>query len=405
MNRTIGYIFIMVVVALAHGRAYGTEPVFIHGFISQGFIKSFENDMIPHSKDGSFELNEMGINFTTHATPQLRMGAQLFARDFGEYGNDRVILDWAFADYRYKPWLGIRAGRLKIVNGLYNVSRDIDSSRTFILMPGVYMNSFREIFVGVKGMSVHGYLPGGFSYVLSGGAIDNPTNFKDSFLFDILVPLAFRGAASVATGIPVENFTNVRPLSVTWRDSLNLGLIWETPLPGLKLSATYWGGRAETEMYAEVNGDPYQVNAKFSKIGAYVTSIEYSILGTTVAAEYMLAPFYAKDGPRRKLESWYVSIAYRLNRFLEVGTYYSELYPHYDDHDGSQEREGVPPHYYYHKEVCTTLRIDINYNWILKLEGHAVYGTALNPATYNVSNPEDTPKRWGMCLAKVCYNF
>ena len=35
----------------------------IHGFISQGYLLSNENNYLADSKEGTFQFNEMGINF------------------------------------------------------------------------------------------------------------------------------------------------------------------------------------------------------------------------------------------------------------------------------------------------------------------------------------------------------
>ncbi|MBU0991163.1 MAG: hypothetical protein KJ737_01610 [Proteobacteria bacterium] len=405
MNRlqiAISSFFILFSACMA---SYGMEPVSIHGFVSQGYIHSTGNDVIPDSTNGSFEMNELGINFSTLVSPRLRMGAQFFARDYGDYGNDQVNIDWAFADYNYKPWLGIRAGRMKIASGLYNISRDLGSARTFIMLPGIYMESFRELFVGIKGIGAHGYLPYGFSYVLSFGVIDNPSNFKDSFLFATLLPFTVKGTAARMTGLSPDDFTNVRPTSVTWRNSKNIGLVWDTPLPGLRLSGTYWGGRVEEEMVFEMSGIPVSQEVIFEELAVRVVSAEYTFSDTILSAEYMTAPFYAKDQPRRKLEAYSASLTHRFSPLFELGIYYSELYPHYDDKDGSEEREGVPPNYYWYKDFCYTFRFDISYNWIFKLEGHVVDGLALNPQTYYLDDFGDVKTHWEIYLAKLSYNF
>ena len=37
--------------------------------------------------------------------------------------------DWFDLDYRWKDWLGLRAGRVKLPYGLYNDTSDIDAAR------------------------------------------------------------------------------------------------------------------------------------------------------------------------------------------------------------------------------------------------------------------------------------
>ena len=63
------------------------QEVDIHGFISQGYLKSTGNNFLAETKRGTWEFTEVGINFGTYVTDELRLGMQLFARDLGEMGN------------------------------------------------------------------------------------------------------------------------------------------------------------------------------------------------------------------------------------------------------------------------------------------------------------------------------
>src|SRR5229473_3281975 len=63
------------------------EPIEVHGFASQGFIKTTDNNYLAQSKRGSFEFTEVGINFTKELTDKLRVGIQLFARHLGPLDN------------------------------------------------------------------------------------------------------------------------------------------------------------------------------------------------------------------------------------------------------------------------------------------------------------------------------
>ena len=96
-------------------QAEASSDVDIHGFISQGYLKSENNTLwFTDTEDGTFQFNEMGINFMTNVSDGLQLGMQFFARDLGELGNDEIVVDWAYADYFYRKWLGIRAGKIKI---------------------------------------------------------------------------------------------------------------------------------------------------------------------------------------------------------------------------------------------------------------------------------------------------
>ena len=51
-----------------------------HAFVSQGFLKSNENNYLTSTKRGSFEFSEVGINFTKALTDNFRVGVQLFTQ-------------------------------------------------------------------------------------------------------------------------------------------------------------------------------------------------------------------------------------------------------------------------------------------------------------------------------------
>ena len=104
----------------ARACADGT-PIEIHGFASQGAVKTTENRfLLAHSERGSVELSESGINFTATLTDRLRFGVQLCARDLGDLGNFTPNIDWFYLDYRFHDWLGVRFGRTKLPLGPYS---------------------------------------------------------------------------------------------------------------------------------------------------------------------------------------------------------------------------------------------------------------------------------------------
>lgn len=77
---------------LAANDAMGVE---IHGFVSQGYLQTSRNDgyLVERSRQGSWDFRESGINFSTSPVENLRIGAQFYARDLGDLGNDKVELD------------------------------------------------------------------------------------------------------------------------------------------------------------------------------------------------------------------------------------------------------------------------------------------------------------------------
>ena len=150
----------------------------VHGFVSQGYLYTKDNNYLANnSSDGTFGFNEAGINFSKQLTDKLRIGLQIFTHDLGAIGNNEIILDWAFADYRWKDWAGLRVGRIKAPHGLYNETRDMDMLRTSIFLPqSVYFEVYRDTMSSINGVGVYGDIPTGvagmFSYYLLVGTSD-----------------------------------------------------------------------------------------------------------------------------------------------------------------------------------------------------------------------------------------
>ncbi|MCP4346113.1 MAG: hypothetical protein GY795_11385, partial [Desulfobacterales bacterium] len=93
-------IMAVFVLFLSGGAAHSFDisDITIHGFASTGYMVSSDNNFLLPSKDGSFEFNEIGINFTTSVAENIRVGLQFYSFDLGDIGNNNVKLDWAFLD-------------------------------------------------------------------------------------------------------------------------------------------------------------------------------------------------------------------------------------------------------------------------------------------------------------------
>jgi hypothetical protein len=165
--------------------AFDTDDIAIHGFGSTGYLKSDHNNYLIQSENGSFEFNEAGLSVTTELTDNARAGIQLFSRDLGNVGNNAVNVDWAFLDYHRKEIVGIRLGKMKLPENLYNDTRDYDLLRSSILLPqSVYNEYYRETEAGYQGAGLYGNLPAGPIGRLGYDAFVGTTS-DETELFDI----------------------------------------------------------------------------------------------------------------------------------------------------------------------------------------------------------------------------
>jgi hypothetical protein len=455
----------------------------VHGFISQGYLHSDENNFFADTESGTTQFNEMGINFSADVTEKLRLGVQFFARDMGGLGNNDVVLDWAIADYRWRDWMGVRAGNMKWVNGLYNESRDVDMLRTPIFLPqGVYNEAWRETSATLQGVGMYGELPankaGSFAYDMQYGSMSMPVDGGPAKLLKDQVPGALKSLYAIS---------DVDLTSVNVDYTFSGALKWNTPLEGLLISGTHWGYHfnANADTSIDINAlrgtaaynlgalaqlsavpvsmlnatqqtqlatltalQPFYTNVLSTtsantglgtQIQAYPTlfevdartltgSMEYTWRNLVIAAEYMqtrytvdiqnnlwsnLYPNGMINVPEFDAIGYYGSLSYRFTYWFELGLYYSEYYRNKDDKDGEQRVRSFPnepKHRAWFKDACLTTRFDINENWVLKLEGHVLNGTAV---IYGADNPDPIgavagsqwEEDWFLGAAKITYSF
>lgn len=366
---------------------FAHEPagVDIHGFVSQGFIWSDEyNYLTNDSKDGSFQYNEVGINFGKDLTDQLRVGIQLFSRDLGDAANNKITIDWAYGDYRLKDWLGFRAGRIKLPIGFYNETRDVDLLRTSIVLPqSNYPDLLRDTIIAVNGASLYGNIDmvaaGSIDYQFIAGQadIDNESGFEKYF----------------EAKFPILTLNDDPDAAISCVGSLR----WNTPVEGLAIGIS--GMQSDVDYSVSLFG----TNATLETVNTVIVySAEYTWNDLVLSSEYLTYKIESNMGTgwsETTSEGYYFSAAYRFTDLFSIGAYYSIYHPNKDDRDGDTF---AVKHDAWEKDLALTFRFDINEYIIFKLEGHLVDGTARVNAT---DNPVRTEDEFAYGVAKVTVSF
>ena len=103
---------------------------------------------------------------------------------------------------------------------------------------------------------------------------------------------------------------------------------------------------------------------------------------------------------------FYGSATYRFSDLFQAGAYYSEYYPDLGDKDGKgyEKLYGYPASNGWLKDTAFSLRFDLNTNWIAKIEGHKMNGTAVMFRSDQV-NPYDVVEDWYLGAAKLTFSF
>ncbi|MBU0992974.1 MAG: hypothetical protein KJ737_10820 [Proteobacteria bacterium] len=390
-------IFVFVFILVAGSLPAGAEEVNVHGFISQGYLQTNQNNYLAETDDGSFQFNEMGINFTTAVSDRLTLGCQFFARDLGDVGNDEIVINWAFAEFEYKNWLNLRVGTLKGPFGLYNDLRDFDALRTSIFLPSsVYNEWLRDGLNKLKGIELFGtVILGPLGLVQYQTMVGQPLISMDSGTVKFIQTSG--GIDSISA---IEN-----------DDVYGARLIWTTPLTGLRICGTYIYSNM---LYKGIASDPRMpgteipltVDTKNAQVCVFSAEYIYGDLKLSAENYWALSDNTAtatinipgKDPIENIVhqdidvkDSYYVSIGYRFAEQIEAAFYYSE-YVSPEGIQGTKEKL---------KDQCLSFRFDINPFWVAKLEAHVMDGKfGVLP-----DNDGHTYNEWMLYAAKMSYSF
>jgi hypothetical protein len=389
--------------ATAHAQAVDPplSNLQIHGFVSEGGFLSTANDYIGVSSRGSLELFEAGLNVSTEVADRLRVGIQLFGRDVGTFRDLPPRIDWAYLDYHWKPWLGLRAGIIKVPYGLYNEFSDIDSTRTAILMPqAVYPLRDRSALLAQTGFSLYGesflgHDAGSLEYQAWLGTLNVPAN-------------ALELGGATLDDIDTKYVTGAQ-------------LFWHTPVDGLRVGGTVLRTSIDFHLTLDATNIaalimagvvPPDYNGKLvisqRPDTLWIASAEYIAENWLFAAEY--ARWYKHQQSTLPLvlpafdetnERFYALATHRLSRLIELGAYYSVLYADPDDRHGHNAMKFENTYDAWQRDASTTIRLDINEHWLWKLEAHFIDGTA----DLFLSNNPQRARYWGLVLFKTTVTF
>ncbi len=371
-------------------------PLEVHGFASQGFIKSEDYNYLGNTTDGSFQFTELGLNASINPFSRTRISVQAFAFDLGNVGNLNPFLDYASIEYTFNDYVGVRAGRVRRPGGIYNHIQDVDLARTFVLLAqGPYDSRWRDWSTTLDGAVVFGSVPlkkaGSLSYEVIGGRMKPK---QDGGLSKTLQNRL------LAVRAHLDSINS--PLSIAGQ------LWWQTPVNGLRvggfvgkisdfISRSTIAVSPVGPISIETKGDVLaQVYSLEYRVGSWIFQSEYSTYLNDAIMTQKNAYFgtIASASPSEP-DSWYISAGYRFTDWLEAGTYYTEYYSDKQHRSGTSDAA--------QKDTALAFRFDLKDWWCVKIEGHHIKGTAL--LADNPSNPVRNNNGWFMFAVKTTLSF
>jgi hypothetical protein len=407
-----GVIFCCVCICIAQGTLQGQEfklfdrTVQVHGFGSQGFIYTNDNNWLTmDTSGGSGAFTDFGVNMSSQVTDKLRVGAQGYDRNLGQLGQYHPSLDWAMVDYRFKSWFGVRAGKVKTTLGLYTDTQDLDFLRVFALLPqSIYPADLRDATIAHAGGDVYG-------------------NISLRHRLGDLSYTAYAGHRSDSIYSGYAYFLSQYATYIKSFGGLQYGadLRWRTPVQGLMVGASrldedITGKGVGVSPFNYMAGvQPYYESSKADWENQVYG--EYARGKVQIDAEYRRywrnqQVFNGTSQDLTDVRGWYVSGAYRVVKRFRVGSYYSR-YTVTNVTGGLLSAiaipaidTGLPANHDYDKVVAG--RVDLNRFWNVKVEGHFMngYGDAPYPnGFYPQVNPKGFSTSTNALVVKTSVNF
>lgn len=355
-----------------------------HGFVSFGYLKSWDNNWLGETLDGTSQFWEAAGNVIARPTDRLRLGAQLFVRDLGVYGNGNVELDWAYADWRFSDALGVQLGRVKMPFGLFCESLDLDAGRTSVFLPVMYPMRAREILLSTDGIKLYGSLSSvDWAFYVGQRQLQSDGDFA-SYLAYLL------------------NLSSVQTIEA---DSVVGGMLhWYTPITGLAMRTSLarldnlnlTGSTVGNTATVDLN-IPYWWAGMFSLIyeqGSWTFCSEYQRYYAnnfvTITPHAPVNPSHVEQAQRT--DSAYLSCTWQCRPWL---SFYGSVEGAWSD---PTDRHGAP----YSQAVIGAINLLPTEHWSLKVEYRYTHGTyGVDPKL----NPGGIADDWQVVALKTTVDF
>jgi hypothetical protein len=358
----------------------GGREVQLHGYLSVGYASSTDNNYLRMETSRGSAFTESGLTVSSQITNKFRVGAQVYNRYIGELGKGRVYLDWAYADYRLRDWIGFRGGKIKTPLGLYTDTQDQTFLHTWALLPqSLYPVDLRSVSVAHVGGDIYGNVStargGSLAYTGFAGSI--PSDPRGGFLYGLQAQGAksISGVSGRMAGIDLRWNSPLAGLMAGTSVVYNLrqfkGTLGPSPVP---LSYSTTKDRVMV-VYGEYAGGNFRANAEYRD----------QTRRAEITAEVPGRPVVLKPGSDEP--AWFVSGAYRLSKRIETGGYYSRY--HVTLINPVTPVTGIGRDHIHDRVV--TMRFDLAPFWVFKIEGHFMDGVGA-PGHAHGFYPQDNPQ-------------
>lgn len=361
-----------------------------HGFLTQGFFHSSDNNVYGQSDDGiSPGQTEVGANLSYQPNDWIRFAGQGLFRRAGDVDRGSLSLDFAMVDITLLNYdsgkLGIRGGRIKTPFGLYNETRDVAFTHPTIMLPqGIYFDRSRSLLLSTDGGAFYA---------------EQRTGFGDFSL-------------KVNFGLPRNDLNEIRTL-VLAREGV-VGDFETRPTFAAQLGYEFNEGEYRLAVsyldmgFSYAPGPGESLNHSKTSIRPLLFSAQYNGEDFTLTGEYQYAwncfGNFAPEG-RFASESWYLEGSYRILPALQATVRYDTIDMNVDERHGEgAARLGFPNYVAFTQTWVFGLRWDVTANWMVRGDYSRVHGVSWLPQADN-PDPRATTQDWDLFGVQLSYKF
>ncbi|MGA3346088.1 MAG: hypothetical protein ABSC76_14595 [Terracidiphilus sp.] len=369
----------------------GTRTVQVHGFASQGYAYSDENNFLTmDTSRGSPAFTEGALNLSMAVTDKFRFGGQGYSRKIGSLDDFRPSLDWAYGDYKVANWLGFRGGKVKTVMGLYNDTQDMTFLYPWALLPqGVYPVDLRTTYIAHTGGDAYGRVSlkelGKLEYTFYGG--QRSYDDRDGTIL-FIQQLGYK--LKTISGHTIGWDVKLHPMK-----DLTLGTSWAN-LAQHRLQLT------PPTTLQNMDNDPNDIWSGYE---------DYTRGKLQISSEYRANELMNRVAPttpggtvtmsNKSTIEWFAAASYRITSKLQTGYYHSNwqmTVPH---------TPAIQASAHIHDEVVAA-RYDIDRFWDVKAEGHFMngYGDSHQAQGFYVKfNPQGLKPTTNLLMLRATFKF
>lgn len=347
--------FVIAALLSASGAAaQNQERYSLQGFGGWTFGKTDNDNTYGYvaSEEGEWNNYYFALNLAAQPMEKLSIRAQAF---WGEDLRDqRIQLDYVFAQWSQSPALRFRVGKAPVPFGIYTEVYDVGTVRPFYLLPQFYEGPLGLIPKAYVGAGITGVKPLGEQWEIQYDAFGGEIRFEE-FSTDYV------SGFDPSTGMPTIGTLQSQ---IVGREMIGGRLLLAAPEKGFDVGGTVFYANDVRQRIEDGPLQPYTVteNATWVNLRAQYQKNAFAVRGEWFGA-------LARDAD---VKSFYAEASYKLGKHWQLAAQYEN-----SDIELAPGTDSIPEQLARHESFGLALNYWVSPEFVLKLNGYQVDGNMI----------------------------